>query len=327
MSSNLEKSSLEKELTQYIKTTGDQVVVTSKADPRRVFFLRTSSLPFCGLRRFLTYVKSGVPTERTMGAQGTYYVTVGSSAHEVMQDVLARGGQIYGDWQCSKCKHIVPWSLQIKCPVCGSRMNYQEIEVAWKSWRGHIDGVFLRKNEDYWIIDYKTAQEAKILANNIRVAEAYKNQQDRYVVFTEDKYHIKVKGWCLVYSSRDNMFDKHRLRSSILTEEYKEEIRQLSLMESKQHKRIWKITEVDQTSLLVDNKLCESKSKHDSLFPWEPCPFVKECFLPNKRGRLIETLMEENSDRLPLIKAMPEDIRYELYSSRLFEKQKVRALT
>ena len=321
---DFKKLSFEQELTRYIKQSGDQVVVTSKVDPRRVYFLRPSSLPFCGLRRFLDHAKNGVSSERHMGATGSYYVTVGSAAHEIIQDVMARGGQVWGDWECSHCRHKLQWSTQVRCPICGSRMKYEEVEIAWKAWRGHIDGVFERKNGEFWIIDYKTAQEAKIESNKITISETYRNQQDRYVVFVEKKYGVKVKGWCLIYSSRDNMFGRHRLRSVILSEEKKEEIYQLSLSESYQHKKIWKITEISQADVLVERKLCDKRETHDKYYPWEPCPYAPQCFRKEELGVLVKEIVTAaiKGSRLPLIDKMPEPIRYELYSSQVFNKRR-----
>lgn len=305
------------ELSRYIRATSKQVLIEQPVDPRRVFFLRPSSLPFCGLRRFFTFATKGIPTSRFMDSGGHYNVNMGTQAHELVQDVMARGGRIWGDWECSSCRHKRHWSTLAACPKCGSRMNYHEIEVAWRAWRGHIDGVYQDSNGDFWIIDYKTTSEAKIVKGKIEVAVTYRAQQERYVVFVEQKYQVKVKGWALIYASRDNIYTKNHIITEVISTAKKEALLKQAILESNLHKKMWKIASVADLDPFVEHKLCGSVQDHNKNFPWEACPFKDKCFDEGKRLRALKATIRD-SKFLPLIGQMPDTIRHELYRSPLF---------
>src|SRR5205807_2043199 len=147
-------------------------------DKKRIFYLRPSQLPFCGLRKFLNYAETGFPSTSDTQADKLYYTSAGTTTHLVFQKIAGRGGRIVGDWKCAKCGFGRILSQYKVCDKCGNAMQYEEVEVAKGAWRGHLDNIYVAKNGEWWVIDYKTCKTKFIFEKRYGPSISYREQQN-----------------------------------------------------------------------------------------------------------------------------------------------------
>lgn len=310
---------IEKEFRQYLIETCDSVIITEKADLRRTFYVRPSSLPYCGLRRFLTLAEHGIKEEGTMNAQSLYYTSTGSSIHGVFQKVLGKGGKIVGDWICPTCKYERLLKTYRICPKCHTSMtsHYRELALGHLAWRGHLDGLYIARNGDVFVIDYKTCTLLalhRMKSDHWKPYLSYSEQQDHYVCLVEQAIKRKVAGWILVYLSRDNPFKQNSVYPRLMTENRKQVIRGKIELVSDMHKHLFKIQKVSEVAYLFENKRCSSLSAHNNIFPFDPCPYAGQCF--NKSDMVAKAKEIVNTSKwLPLVQWMPNKIKRELYAN------------
>ena len=312
-------TNIEIEFKKYFTNTCDSVLVTEKADLDRTWWVRPSSLPYCGLRRFLTMAEKGLSEERHMNAESLYYTSTGSSIHTVFQKVLGRGGKILGNWKCPKCNYTRELKKYRVCPKCGTSMtmHYKELELNHLAWRGHLDGLYISIDGEWWVIDYKTCKLYFIHARHKsksawRPYVSYSEQQDHYVPLVERSLKIKIAGWMLVFLSRDEPFKQNFVFSRRMSENRKQAINNKIELISTMHKKIFKIEKVSEVAELYENKRCSSLSAHNNLFPFSPCPYAKDCFNRSDMVTKIKEIVHE-SKYLPLLQFMPKNIKKELY--------------
>src|SRR5690606_28422407 len=190
---------------------------------------RPSSFPICSVlvyMQFLAAARNGF-YESNMGAGGGFFTSVGTAAHENIQRYIGESGKIYGHWKCRnpKCKRshaardlydekgkiVRPGALtresttNNKCPTCKHAMEYVELEINYNGLKGHIDCIVKLEDGSYWVADYKTTT-----ANNLKSTKLPKSehlmQLPTYCYVLEKKYKMKIRGFSLLYFSRDNPY-------------------------------------------------------------------------------------------------------------------------
>lgn len=310
---------MDSEFRTYLKETCESVIINEKTDPKRTFWVRPSSLPYCGLRRFLTLATHGVVEERSVNAQSLYFTSTGSSIHTTFQKVLGRGGRLIGNWKCPKCKLDRLLKKYKVCPRCGTSMtmDYRELELGHLAWKGHLDGLYIAKNGELWVVDYKTCKlqfihQRQRAKTEWRPYVSYEEQQNHYVPLVERAIDRKIAGWMLVFLSRDDPFKQNFVYSRRMTDTKKQAINERIELISNIHKRIFKIEKAKDVSYLYQHKRCNSLADHNRLFPFDPCPFSKICFTKPEMVEQVKKTVKE-SEYLPLIQYMPKKIKRELY--------------
>lgn len=191
----------------------ENVVVSERADLSRAKYLRCSALPFCP---FSLIEQLAVNHEaRFLDFRGTYYTTVGTAVHNVMQTALMQAtvqqdmsqakrsvlGNIVGDWKCLECGSEKKLATQPYC--CDFPMQYEELEISFKGIRGHLDTLYLF-GDTYAVVDYKTTSlaNADTISNN--PPEGYIEQILAYALLLRLQYKIKVDYLLLCFVPRDN---------------------------------------------------------------------------------------------------------------------------
>ncbi len=240
-----------------------------------------------------------------------YYTNVGTVTHSVFQAIVGKGGRIIGNWACPKCGFKRRMSTYKVCDECKTSMTYEEVEVSYKAWRGHLDNIYIAKNKELWIIDYKTCM-TKFIHEKWGPSQSYVEQQSHYVVLLEEKLQRKIAGWMLVYLARENPIKMQRIISRRLREETKERLRKENNLYTKMHKKLWKIESLSEVKPLYLNKRCSNRADHDRTFRFDECEHVKECFKRSKMVGKIKRIVNE-SEHLPLIQYMPDKIKKDLY--------------
>ena len=183
----------------------ENTVIMSKGDPKRLYNLRCSQLPYCPSSVLINWGTRGMV--QPMDMMMAFYVHVGHAVHKVMQDYLSQSGCFLADYACKECGKKYPLSHTIEC--CGFPTEYEEVNLSVGSKQkgfiqGHIDGIFRDKKGNYWIVDFKTSSTAGAPAKVKKAPEGYRRQVRAYAYLLWKQYGIKVVGCMLVYIPRDN---------------------------------------------------------------------------------------------------------------------------
>lgn len=185
-------------LRLYGETLNQQVM--SRADIDRIIHLRCSQLPFCPTSLVLEYKLKGLV--RGMDLMGTYFTSVGTAVHEVMQKFLCRSGLFLADYVCHECGTVHRLSTQHEC--CGFDTHYHEVQIDYMGIQGHIDGIFKDRSGNWWILDFKTCSVAGAAKKKTSPGVGYIEQVESYAYLLYKQYGIRVKGTMLVFLPRDN---------------------------------------------------------------------------------------------------------------------------
>ena len=185
-------------LQVYGKTLNVQLM--SKADIDRIIHLRCSQLPFCPTSLVLEYKLKGL--FRGMDLMGSYFTSVGTAVHEVMQRYLCLSGRFLADYVCHECGTVHHLSTKHEC--CGFDTHYHEVQIDFLGIKGHIDGIFQDRNGDWWILDFKTCSVSGAAKKKTSPGVGYIEQVESYAYLLYRQYGIQVKGTMLVFLPRDN---------------------------------------------------------------------------------------------------------------------------
>ncbi len=306
--------------SKYYTSACETVLSEHPADPRRVFFLRPSSFPFCGVRKFLSWPETLEADGLThMDAGMLFYVTVGHAFHDVFQELLGKHGQLVGDWRCYKCKAIKKFSTYARCSNCDKPTQYRELEVTYKKTLvGHVDGLYLDKATDtYWVIDYKSTSSRSLFFHKKKPKFPYKNNVHQivsYVPLLEQKYGIKVSGYMLVYLPRDNPFQAKLICIKATGPRAKAEVVERLDRWVKAHRRALRVNSLDGFRKLEKLKLCTSEKDYLDNYhsDYNPCDHRKVCFNAKALEAKAEKVLKLCRSKLPMITQAPREIQMEL---------------
>lgn len=292
-----------------------EAVDTQRAiDYSRVIYSRPSSGVNCHLRKFLDFAKEGVPKYVVEPARMLYFTRMGRELHDIFQHLFAQSGTILGNWKCRECKHVHQLCTYRVCDKCESPdMKYIEIQYRYRNLVCHLDGILMMSKTRGAVIDYKSAASFAVRKLQ-RPSRDYVEQQREYVALSNVLLpplmpDFRVVGWALLHLSRDNPFKGHVIFSGLVDQEVRMQHlhRKLALQ-----KRIFEITEFKQVKPLFEHRPCHDKEDHDMNFPYDPCPYLKECFHSEKMiSRIKDTV--NSSTKLPLINSIPKKMVAECY--------------
>jgi len=297
---------VEAEFTAYFKSCVDavfEVPLSSLPGPergaykRRLRQLHPSSFPYCGYRHAYESLTRGPDPLVYLNFPSDYYTGVGSLAHVLFQRWLSYGGRIVGNYQCLSCEHV--HELQVlpkKCKSCGhTEFLYKEVGGRWgKHVWWHKDGIFVDRQGQYWVLDFKTSTSNSIWTHkkNASVFPYLSNrmQIESYVVLAEDTYDRKIKGTLLFYASRDTPGWNHVPVANVLTDDRKDEIRQRLLRDDRNFGRVLRLAEEpDLLKPLRKTKLCESAKFYKDVVhtDFDPCPLAAHCFSTSASAKVM----------------------------------------
>jgi hypothetical protein len=169
-------------------------------DPRRLYNLRCSQLPYCPRSVALNYATRGL--YQSMDMMKAYYVGVGTTVHHVIQRFLSLSGAFLADYECRECHKKYPLSHQHEC--CGFPTAYEEVEINYKGIVGHIDGIFKDRQGRYWIVDYKTTSLKSVDKRKASPGDNYIRQVKAYAYLLWKQHGVRVVGCMLIFLPRDN---------------------------------------------------------------------------------------------------------------------------
>lgn len=196
--------STKKEVVRELLSTfvgAQDIWMANKRDVSRIKKLRPSQLPFCPVGFYVNHATMGMVS--TLNFMGTFYTSVGSTVHEVIQKFLSPSGKFLADWYCKPCKKWRRFSTNSECK-CGLTMSYHELLIDHKGVVGHIDAVFKDRKGRYWILDYKTCTVSGASYKQKSPGSTYIEQVETYAYMLFKQYGIKVEGVMLMFLPRDN---------------------------------------------------------------------------------------------------------------------------
>ncbi len=312
-----------KRFSLYYTEACNETLAERKQDPRRVFFLRPSSFPYCGVRKVLDWPKVYAEgTTSHMNSSMLFYVTVGTAFHNVFQEVLGKHGKLLGNWVCPVCRSVKSASFYSRCKKCDTPRQYHELEVLFKNTLiGHLDGLFFdEKTGTWWVIDYKSTSSRNVWKHkkygNVFPYSTNKAQIRSYVPLIEKQLGKRISGYMLVYLPRDNPFDAHIV--SIKHMGPKAKSLELARLKAyvKAHRQALQVHDLEGFASLYENKLCASKQEYLDNYEdqYNKCPHIEYCFDKHKMMKHAKMTLRESV--FPILSHAPLDIRRELGFNR-----------
>lgn len=259
-----------------------------KVDKQRLVNLRCSQLPFCGLSLFVK-LADNIKYSR-LDFLGTYYTSVGTTVHEVMQTLIPTASKnVIGNWKCVRCNKVHEFTSYGKC--CGLPMRYIEVSVNYKGIQGHIDLLY-KINKELVVVDFKTTSLAGKDKKAKNPGNAYIDQIKTYIYLLRKQYKIKVNKAMLVFIPRDDPTKPTYFQLKVSKEEL--ENIGIKLKKSKKaHKRILNLTTSKELKEYINEfGFCDNE-------------YCKVCKAKNVNRILKEAFVRlKDKNRLPLIDAI-----------------------
>ena len=183
--------------------------------------LRSSLLPYCGLRDYYHWLRNEQPAPFNL--LSTMYMDIGTAVHETLQQYLPKFFSKLGvlaDW--IPCNHIeCPYRKRFPkhkpvavssaaCPQCAKYPEHREIEINDAPASSHIDSLYVIGNtKRTYIIDYKTTSKSSL--NGIKHGRQFPGVEYRWQLASyvnniyEDleKHGYELCGALLIYFERD----------------------------------------------------------------------------------------------------------------------------
>lgn len=313
-----------RDFAHYLDKATEHVIIPSEPDLERLFYLRPSSFPYCGLRFFLDFPRR-IDDPRLNQLPSAYFTQVGTATHDVFQAYTAPLGRMVGDYKCPKCGNIERFTTFKVCK-CGGHPKYLELELKYKDTVvGHTDNLYrlsppAGKKSLHAVIDYKTTSTRRVKEDiekeqkgNKRIFPYRTNvaQIETYVPLLEDQYGIKVDYWILVYLARDAPFRFGRQIVVVhLTDRIKAKIRKRLDRTVKIHRKVLKASSLDDTELIKKYKLCKDEKDYKANWTdeYNQCPHAGYCFAKKELdAKLKDTIMKNKV--FPIIEQAPSKIR------------------
>lgn len=302
------------ELKNYITTAmNDAVVSVPNTRIKRQLELHPSGFPYCAIRTLYDELQGAPPAYVEESFSGSYFTSVGTLVHSLIQTFMGLGGRVWGHWKCSHkhCSYqdLETLSVYHDCPVCGHNCDYEEIAFKVDNLDGHMDCLFEDKDGDFWIVDYKTtlllkaqkhAKDGLALASNV----TYRSQQRAYCTLAHRKYGkshgIKPKGWILVFLPRDIPF-QFVFHGEDVTPDDKRETWERICNDIEAHDIVLDATDFSEIEHLIETKPCRSMAQYRAEMdnPYSPCPLTAVCFSKGNK-QLTKTIRNEMDDNVLL---------------------------
>lgn len=283
----------------YIEAMEKEIVTHHGRGPE----YRPSSFPSCSI---LTYMRLSVGAHEQhfkgrMAASGGYFTSVGTAAHENIQYYIGELGQVWGDWKCRnprcQARHDAQdlfneqgecWrkgkltrknTTKNRCPLCDHAMEYVEKEINYKGLKGHIDCIIKLKGGGWWVGDYKTSTKYQITnAKTLLPHKAHLKQIPTYCYVLRKKYKMDVRGFSVLYFSRDNPFLFHEY-SELWSSQWTKRVKEIIADEKRKFRAgVASFVQRD-PSHAIKAKPCKCKRDYEEeIAYYDECPMLGVCF-------------------------------------------------
>lgn len=230
LSLNILYESINQKINYHVSNCLQDTFDYSQENKKRNEF-RVSSFPYCNI----IDLKYDNEIEIESYHEG-FYTSVGTGVHENMQyfkSLTKRYGNTFiGGWKCINCgaewgnkKPVTKPLLEkqkLKCKKdnCSQKtLRYKEIEFNYKGLSGHLDNINIIKKDNIIIAwEYKTCGNKYIeneFYHKFLPFKKHIHQIETYCTLLKILYNIDVNAYVITYLSRDQPFDKNKIRSNI----------------------------------------------------------------------------------------------------------------
>lgn len=264
---------------------------------------RPSGLPLCPIHVFVK-LQRGTHRgyfEQSMGADGGFFTSVGTAAHENIQRYIGNVAQVFGDWKCTNpnCKEshkardlfdkdgnlVRKGKLTRKnttnnlCPKCKHSMFYEEKEVSYGGLKGHIDCILKLPNGKFIIGDYKTTTKAALQGWSKELpCKQHLIQLPLYCWILEKKYGLKIEGFSLIYICRDNPFD-FKEHFEVWDGTWRKRMAKRFKLEKLKYMKGVKAFKTQNVDIAIKHKPCSCIEEYKKEIDfYDECPFLSVCF-------------------------------------------------
>lgn len=272
-------------VTAAIQKTQREGTNRSKKDSKRLLYLRPSGFHFnyCQLRTFFACREAlHGSTHTLMDFSKSYFTKMGTTSHEVFQEALFRSGvEALHDWVCTRCKTRYRMKESIKkCSTCWRKgvrdkptFEREEIEIDYLGVLGHIDCVLKVKDREgkvwYVVVDLKSTSAAALPKKKKDPGDNYLAQIQTYTLVLKE-LGLPIKGWALVFFTRDNPF-KFEVVSGTEIRISKKELK----LWGKLHREALNATSLKEVLLFAEHRIC--RSREDVEKKMGSCPHAVKC--------------------------------------------------
>ena len=316
----------------YQQTMDETIVTKHGRGPE----YRPSSFPTCSILTMLRLAKGAHLGyfEGRMTASGGYFTSVGTAAHENIQYYIGQSGKVWGDWKCKnptcqkrhdaqdlfdekgvcyrKGKLTRKNTVKNLCPKCDHPMEYVEKMIKYKGLKGHIDAIVKLDGGGWWVADYKTTTKFQINKKGHLPHKAHLKQIPTYCYVLKKKYGMKIKGFSLLYLSRDNPFEFIEY-AEFWSSSWDRRIKEVIKQEKRKFKAGVQAFADRDPAAAIKAKPCSCLAEYESEINfYDECPLLGICFKPGLKIELKNLLAEtpytdEAKDRL--IARMPIEVQ------------------
>lgn len=297
---------------------------------------RPSSFPTCSILTMLRLAKGAHLGyyEGSMTTSGGYFTSVGTAAHENIQYYIGQSGKVWGDWKCKnphcqkrhdaqdlfdeqgKCwrKGILTRKNTVnnKCPECFHPMEYVEKEIKYKGLKGHIDCIVKLDGGGWWVADYKTTTKYQINTKGLLPHKAHLKQIPTYCYVLKKKYKMDVKGFSLLYLSRDNPFEFLEY-AEFWSSTWDRRIKEVIKEEKRKHRAGVQAFYDRNPKVAIKAKPCSClKQYEDEINFYDECPLLDICFRPGldiELRKLLKAMPYTDKARDRLVDRMPVEVK------------------
>lgn len=297
---------------------------------------RPSSFPVCSILTMLRLARGAHlgHFETAMTTSGGFFTSVGTAAHENIQYYIGQSGKVWGDWKCRnpRCqkRHDAQdlfneqgecWrkgkltrknTTNNKCPKCAHPMEYVEKCINYKGLKGHIDCIVKLEGGGWWVADYKTSTKFQITNARSKLPhKAHLKQIPTYCYVLQKKYKMQIKGFSILYLSRDNPFMFHE-HAEYWDKRWMLRVRDIIKGERRKFAAGVKSFIDREVKTAIKHKPCSCLEQYEKEMAfYDPCPMLDICFRPgfSKELKTILSVMPYNDvERDKLIARLPMEV-------------------
>ena len=286
----------------------------------RARLLRSSSMPYCGLRDFVIRCEDAEADQRYSSIEGAFYTGVGTIVHSIIQNFLPLyfdKVDILGRWDskdtCDKkgCPYKkVPIDALNKdgCAKCGKHPIYEEI-ASYGAYTSHTDNIWVvRGTKRAYIIDFKTTSLSSIYAHRrgggYYPQKPYVWQLDSYAVHLFKllkSLGYELYGTIICYIARDRIteYELVNVRHGITEEWINKKAEELNAQATAWRAMSLVIKDgtwdMENAQAFSERKLCSShKFYMDHVHSnYNPCPLHKVCFKAKERKAALKVAVKK----------------------------------
>lgn len=275
---------------------------TSSESLQREVYLRPSMLPTCSIHLFMALLFEKYKVKGSDSFFMNYFTSVGTIVHETIQNFHSKGVdeniKVWGNWHCDICGTKWEHSSKNICSSCGKPAIYDEIELAYGGFKGHIDCILLTP-KGVLVCDYKTSTNYNTTKPFSQLNVAYSLQILTYCYMLSNVWgsHFKDKGYgkviagSLLFICRDNPNNTaiHSIAYNKATRKVIKKMLKHAEVQLEAARYDFQKNKIDK---ILETKCCKNKldylNNYSPFYKYAPCAYIEYCSNGSKLAEFIK---------------------------------------